>query len=119
MSSQFWSAKQITLFDRDGVSQMLRISPVLIAEGITSTREAVRTGLGVALLPDWLVEGALKSGDLVQVLPKLKAKDMPIHVVYAGQRVLPVRVSAFIDFVVRHLGTFLKDRPSTRLRTRQ
>ena len=119
MSSQFWSAKQITLFDRDGVSQMLRISPVLIAEGITSTREAVRTGLGVALLPDWLVEGALKSGDLVQVLPKLKAKDMPIHVVYAGQRVLPVRVSAFIDFVVRHLGTFLKDRPSTRLRARQ
>jgi len=25
----------------------------------------------------------------MQVLPKWKAKDLPIHVVYAGQRVLP------------------------------
>ena len=108
MSSQFWSAKRVTLFDRDGAVQMLRISPVLIAEGITSTREAVRTGLGVALLPDWLIEGAIESGDLVQVLPKFKAKDMPIHVVYAGQRVLPVRVTAFIDFAIRHLETFPK-----------
>jgi len=108
MGSQFWSFREITLFDRSGAKQTLQISPVLIAEGITSVREAVRTGLGVALLPDWLVEGALESGELVRVLPKWKAKDMPIHVVYAGQRVLPVRVSAFVDFAVRHLRTSLK-----------
>jgi DNA-binding transcriptional LysR family regulator len=108
MGSQFWSFREITLFDRSGAKQTLQISPVLIAEGITSVREAVRTGLGVALLPDWLVEGALESGELARVLPKWKAKDMPIHVVYAGQRVLPVRVSAFVDFAVRHLRTSLK-----------
>jgi len=102
--SQFWSAKEITLFGRDGVEQTLRISPVLISEGITSIREAVRDGLGVALLPDWLIKDELDSGDLVQVLPKWKAKDLPIHVVYAGQRVLPTRVSAFIDFAVRYLS---------------
>jgi len=45
---------------------------------------------------------------LVQVLPKWKAKDLPIHVVYAGQRVLPTRVSAFIDFAVRHLSAARK-----------
>jgi len=102
--SQFWSAKEITLFGRDGVEQTLRISPVLISEGITSIREAVRDGLGVALLPDWLIKDELDSGELVQVLPKWKAKDLPIHVVYAGQRVLPTRVSAFIDFAVRYLS---------------
>ena len=84
-----WSAKEITLFGRDGVEQTLRISPVLISEGVTSVREAVRDGLGVALLPDWLIEKELAAGDLVQLLPKWKAKDLPIHVVYAGQRVLP------------------------------
>lgn len=102
--SQFWSAREITLFGRDGSGQTLRISPVLIAEGVTSVREAVRDGLGVALLPDWLIKDELDSGDLVQVLPKWKAKDLPIHVVYAGQRVLPTRVSAFIDFAVRYLA---------------
>jgi DNA-binding transcriptional LysR family regulator len=108
MGSQFWSSSEITLFDRNEAKQTLQISPVLIAEGITSVREAVRAGLGIALLPDWVIEEALESGDLVRVLPNWKAKDMPIHVVYAGQRVLPIRVSAFIDFAVRHLGTFLK-----------
>ena len=102
--SQFWSNKEITLFDRDGVEQTLRISPVLISEGVTSIREAVRDGLGVSLLPDWLIKDELAAGELVQVLPKWKAKDLPIHVVYAGQRVLPTRVSAFIDFAVRYLS---------------
>lgn len=106
--SQFWGAKEITLFGRDEVQQTLSISPLLIAEGVTSVREAVRDGLGVALLPDWLVKTELDSGALVQILPKWRAKDVPIHVVYAGQRVLPTRVSAFIDFAVRFLAPFQK-----------
>jgi DNA-binding transcriptional LysR family regulator len=102
--SQFWSAKEITLFSRDGAGQTMRVAPVLISEGVTSIREAVRDGLGVSLLPDWLIKDELATGELVQVLPKWKAKDLPIHVVYAGQRVLPTRVSAFIDFAVRYLS---------------
>jgi DNA-binding transcriptional LysR family regulator len=101
--SQFWSNKEVTVFSRDGAEQTLRISPVLISEGVTSVREAVRDGLGISLLPDWLIADELAAGDLVHVLPKWKARDLPIHVVYAGQRVLPTRVSAFIDFAMRYL----------------
>lgn len=108
VGSQFWSSKEITIFGRDGAEQTLHISPVLICEGVTSVREAVRDGLGVALLPDWLIKDGLASGELKQVLPKWKAKDLPIHVVYAGQRVLPTRVSAFIDFAVRFLSSGCK-----------
>ena len=49
---QFWSAKEVKLFARNGVEQTLHVSPVLISEGVTSLREAVRAGLGVAVLPD-------------------------------------------------------------------
>ena len=109
---QFWSHKEITLFDRDGKEQTLHISPVLISEGVTSIREAVRDGLGVSLLPDWLIKDELDSGELVQILPKWKAKDVPIHVVYASQRVLPTRVSTFTDFAVRYLSPKQKaDKP--------
>jgi DNA-binding transcriptional LysR family regulator len=88
---------------------------VLISEGVTSIREAVRAGLGVAVLPDWLIQEDLLSGRLVRVLPQWKAKDLPIHVVYAGQRLLPARVSAFIDFVVNYMTNELKRRPSSGL----
>jgi DNA-binding transcriptional LysR family regulator len=100
---QYWSAKEITLFARNRAEQTLRISPILLSEGVTSIREATRAGLGVAVLPDWLIDEDLQSGRLVRILPKWKAKDVPIHVVYAGQRLLPARVSAFIDFAVAYL----------------
>ena len=101
--SQFWGPKEVRLMAPNGGEEVLPISPVLISEGVTSTREAVRAGLGVALLPDWLIEEDLRAGRLVRVLPKFKAKDLPIHVVYLGQRLLPARVSAFIDFAVGYL----------------
>lgn len=100
---QFWSAKEIKLFARHDAEQTLRISPILISEGLTSVREAARAGLGVAVLPDWLVDEDLRSGRLVRVLPKWKTRGLPIHVVYASQRLLPARVSAFIDFAVAYM----------------
>lgn len=104
--SQFWSAKEITLYNREGREQALHFAPVLVCEGVTSVREAVRDGLGVALLPDWLIRDELRSGELVTVLPQWKTKDLPVHVVYAGQRILPLRVSAFIDYAVRALSAY-------------
>jgi DNA-binding transcriptional LysR family regulator len=101
--SQFWGTKEVKLIAQNGDEEVLPISPVLVSEGVTSIREAVRAGLGVALLPDWLIEKDLRSGRLVRLLPKLKAKDMPIHVVYLGQRLLSARVSAFIDFAVKYM----------------
>jgi len=100
---QFWSAKEVSLISRKGEEQTLRIAPVLVSEGVTSIREAARAGLGVAVLPDWLVEEDLQAGRLVRVLPQWKTKDLPLHIVYAGQRLLPVRVSTFIDFAVRYM----------------
>jgi DNA-binding transcriptional LysR family regulator len=108
--AQYWSARELTL-RRDGAEQTLRISPVFLSEGVTSVREAVRAGLGVAVLPNWLIEEDLRSGALVSVLPRWKPKEVPVHVVYAGQRVLPARVAAFIDFAVRYLASEGMERP--------
>ncbi len=105
---QFWSTKEVTLHRRKGEEQTLPISPVLISEGVTSIREAVRAGLGVAILPDWLIEEDLQSGRLVRLLPQWSTRDLPLHVVYAGQRFLPARVSAFIDFAVRYMEDELR-----------
>src|SRR5258708_3519860 len=98
-----FNAKEIKLFARHRAEQTLHLSPVLISEGVRSTREAVRAGLGVAVLPDWLIREDLLSGQLVRVLPQWNAKDLPVHVVYLGARLLPTRVRAFIDFAVSYM----------------
>jgi DNA-binding transcriptional LysR family regulator len=98
-----WERNEIKLSARHRAEQTLHLSPVLISEGVRSIREAVRAGLGVAVLPDWLIREDLLSGQLVRVLPQWNAKDLPVHVVYLGARLLPTRVRAFIDFAVSYM----------------
>lgn len=102
--SQFWSSREITLHGPGGALQTQGFSPVFTSEGVTSLREAARSGLGVSLLPSWLLEEDLRNGTLVRLLPAWQASPLPVHVVYAGHRLLPLRVSAFIDFAVKHLS---------------
>jgi hypothetical protein len=40
-----------------------------------------------------------------------KAKDLPIHVVYARQGLLPARVSSFVDFAINYMTAEFKRRP--------
>jgi DNA-binding transcriptional LysR family regulator len=66
--------------------------------------EAVRAGLGVALIPEFLVREDVRSRRLVRLLPQWEPKALPVHVVYDGHRMLPARVRAFIDFALSFLA---------------
>lgn len=83
----------------------MRISPLFTSEGVTSCREAALAGVGVTVLPRWMIEGDLREGSLVQLLPDWQPEDLPVHVIYAGHRLLSVRVSAFIDFAVKYFSS--------------
>ena len=73
------------------------------SEGVTSIREAVREGLGISILPDWLILDDLQAGRFARVLPPGKLRELPVHVVYASARLLPTRVRAYIDFAVKFM----------------
>jgi DNA-binding transcriptional LysR family regulator len=53
--AQFGGSEKVVLTTPKRPAQSINIAPVMIAEGVTSMREAVRAGAGVAILPDWLV----------------------------------------------------------------
>jgi DNA-binding transcriptional LysR family regulator len=106
-SLQFGGSNSIELYASQS-EQRLEIKPVMISEGVTSLREAVRMGLGVAVLPEWLIEEDMVAGRLVRVLPKWQARELAAHVVYPAQRRLPLRVRTFIDFAVDYMSTVLK-----------
>jgi DNA-binding transcriptional LysR family regulator len=58
---------------------------------------AAAAGLGLAHVPDYMAEEAVKRGRLVEVLPSFRPRAIPISVVYPGQREPPLRVRALID----------------------
>jgi DNA-binding transcriptional LysR family regulator len=108
---QFWNTKELKLSARNRAEQTIHLSPRLISEGVTSIREAVRDGLGVSVIPEFLIREDVRCGRLVRLLPQWSPPDLPVHVVYAGARLLPTRVRFFVDFAVSYIKKELESKP--------
>ena len=67
-------------------------------------RDAAVAGLGIALLPDFLIAGDLAAGRLRQVLAELDLGEASIVTIYPTRRLLEPRVRRFIDLLVDELG---------------
>jgi DNA-binding transcriptional LysR family regulator len=66
--------------------------------------DAARAGLGIAYLPDFLIDEDLAAGRLRRVLPEQDSGDVPILALYPDKRLLEPRVRRFIDLMVEKLG---------------
>lgn len=76
------------------------------AEGLLKTnsseviREAVISGLGIALRSTWDVGGELSDGRLVRVLPDYEgSRNVTVSAVFPSRNFLPSKVRAFIDYL--------------------
>ncbi|MFC7557335.1 substrate binding domain-containing protein [Pseudoroseomonas wenyumeiae] len=64
-------------------------------------RDAAVAGLGISLLPGFLVEADLAEGRLVQLLPDYETETVRILAIYPSKRYLPAKVRRFIDLLVQ------------------
>lgn len=83
------------------------ISPVLTAPNAAVLLECACEGMGLAMLADWTVEGALQDGRLVQVLKGWQASpsnfDHPISLVFPSRDFRPAKTMAFAAFLNKSL----------------
>ncbi len=66
--------------------------------------EAVLGGLGIALLPTFLIGKDIQSGRLQSVLSEYVPLERHIYAVYLPNRHLSAKVRAFIDFFLQRIG---------------
>jgi DNA-binding transcriptional LysR family regulator len=62
-------------------------------------RGAVLDGMGIAYSPAWLFEDAIRDGRVKSLLASHRGPPVPIHFVYAANRLLPSRTRVFMDFI--------------------
>jgi DNA-binding transcriptional LysR family regulator len=67
-------------------------------------KAAALRGLGLAILPTFIVGSDLQAGTLVTVLDKFVAQDMTLNAVYPHSRHLSPKVRAFVDFLAERFG---------------
>jgi DNA-binding transcriptional LysR family regulator len=67
-------------------------------------RAAALDGIGIALLPTWAVAEQLRTGELRRVLDGWDPPASTIYAVYPGNRLMSMKVRAFVDHLARRIG---------------
>jgi DNA-binding transcriptional LysR family regulator len=75
-----------------------RRRPVLRVNSTYGIFRAVQSGLGIALLPDYM---SREAGDLVEILPELQGPKIDAFFVYPEELRNSMRIAVFRDFLVR------------------
>ncbi|MFD1695573.1 LysR family transcriptional regulator [Roseibium aestuarii] len=84
------------------------ISGSLLANNGETVRRMAVAGVGIACIGEFHVREDLRSGRLVEVLPRaVEGNTEDVHALYLGGQRLPHRVRVFLDFMVPRLQAFL------------
>jgi DNA-binding transcriptional LysR family regulator len=94
--------------DRKEILQSVKVSGRVQVNNGEVVKQALLDGIGIGLLPAWLIGPEVKSGKLEVVLPQYRADiwaqgDVGVYALYPNNRHLSPKVRVFIDFLVNEL----------------
>lgn len=89
----------------DGAEASVRPAGPLRANSGDALLPALRAGLGVSVLPDFIVGADLAAGTLQTLLTEWQAPPIALHLVTPPSPLRPARVQALIDFLVARFSS--------------
>ncbi|UJP04606.1 MAG: LysR family transcriptional regulator [Nitrosomonas sp.] len=90
----------------DGQTVIARVTPYLKAGNGQFLRDAAVDGLGIVLMPTFIVYQAIRQGALVPLLTQYRHPGLEAYAIYPPTRHLSQRVRALVDFLAgRFAGT--------------
>ncbi|KAE9643619.1 LysR family transcriptional regulator [Pseudomonas sp. PB106] len=83
---------------------LVDVSGPMLMNTSAGLHQAARTGMGIVMLPDALVEQDLRSGKLVTVVPDFQPPSRPLHLLYAPDRYRLPKLRRFVEFAMQTWG---------------
>jgi len=90
-------------FTRNGRDYRVKVKPVLKSNNPDVLLEAAMSGMGVSLLPTFVVCDAVQSGALRMLLEDFDSIEMDIYAVYASRHHLPAKIRVFVDYLKKRI----------------
>jgi DNA-binding transcriptional LysR family regulator len=87
-----------------GASDAVSIRYRLCSNNGDALRVAALAGLGIALIPAFLVRDEVRSGQLVSLLDGFEPKPIDLYAIYPPTRFLAAKVRLFIDFLAKRFA---------------
>jgi DNA-binding transcriptional LysR family regulator len=85
-------------FNEGGTSVVVPVSARLVVNTAEAAIDAAIAGAGVTRALSYQLESAIAAGLLIPVLSRFEPARIPVSLVYAAQRQLPLKLRAFVDF---------------------
>ncbi|BBO59093.1 LysR family transcriptional regulator [Mycoavidus sp. B2-EB] len=88
-------------------SRQIAIEPAYLVNDLAKLREAALAGIGIAILPQTMVDKDLAKGKLKRILPEYSVPEAneQISLVYSSQRHLPAKTRAFVELATQLLAS--------------
>ncbi|WP_237437446.1 LysR family transcriptional regulator [Alteraurantiacibacter aestuarii] len=83
-------------------------SPRFAVNTATGALDAALAGAGIARVLSYQAAGAIADGRLVPVMEDYQLEPLPVHLVHAGQTIVPLKLRAFTDFAIPRLKSGLR-----------
>lgn len=103
-------AQSWELLDAQGDRIVVDIHPRLICGDFAALLQSCKSGVGVALLPEFVCGPAIARGELEVVLPEWSVPQGTMHFVYPSRRGLLPGVRAFVDFLAEKLPDTVREK---------
>jgi len=87
-----------------GKSASVPVRGLLRSNNLSTLLVAAREGMGIAALPRYVAEESLRKGSLVPLLDEWQLPQQEIHAVYPSPRMVPAKVTQFIDWLQGQFG---------------
>ena len=88
----------------DGCLQPTAVRGPLRSNNLSALLSAARANMGLAALPWYVAYESVKSGAVRPVLAEWSLPSQEIHAVYPSPRLLPAKVSGFIEWLRGQIG---------------
>lgn len=83
---------------------LVDVSGPMLMNTSAGLHQAARTGMGIVMLPDALVEEDLRGGKLVTVVADFQPPSRPLHLLYAPDRYRLPKLRRFVEFAMQTWG---------------
>ncbi|MBA3623212.1 MAG: LysR family transcriptional regulator [Methylibium sp.] len=88
----------------DGQAVSVPVRGPLRSNSLSALLAAAREGMGVAALPWYVAQESVRSGAVLPLLADWKLPSQEIHAVYPSPRLVPAKVSGFVEWLQGQFG---------------
>jgi DNA-binding transcriptional LysR family regulator len=102
LASDYWG-EEWAFTGREGEVRV-RPTNAIVANNTEMLRQFALLGMGIAVLPSYLIEHDVMRGNLVTLLNNYRLPQIEINIAYPSRRYFPAKIRTFVHHLFRHFN---------------